>query len=58
MLKSDIIIILLAFSAAGFALLHGIEATKSHNIRLLIEECESNLPRNQHCVLTAVPEEK
>ncbi len=25
-------------------------------IKLLIEECEKELPRNQHCVLITVPE--
>jgi len=33
---------------------HGIDVTK---IKPLITECEKDLPRNQTCILMAVPEE-
>ncbi len=35
-----------------------IPGTKLKTAETAIEECEKTLPRNQHCIITAIPEEK
>jgi hypothetical protein len=48
--------VLVVTCVLGFAL-----AITSYNYsmsREAIAECEAKLPRNQHCVLTAIPEEQ
>lgn len=33
-----------------------IPYTDNYNVRVLTKECEKSLPRDQHCVIKAVPE--
>lgn len=35
-----------------------IPGTTLRNAKDAIEECEKTLPRNQHCIINAIPEEK
>ena len=44
-----ILIFLLAFFGAGYGV-------GKHNERLALSKCEAELPRNQSCILIAVPE--
>lgn len=35
-----------------------IPGTTTQLGRVAIEKCENTLPRNQHCIITAIPEER
>lgn len=49
------IIIGIMFTVVLYEFLPASTKVKADSV---IELCEQNLPRNQHCVLTAIPEEK
>lgn len=48
-----VILFLAVVFAGGFGCGRFIEGRETRNA---IEQCEATLPRNQHCVITAVPE--
>ena len=33
-----------------------IPHTTNYDVRILRQECEKSLPRDQHCILTTIPE--
>ena len=39
-----------------FVILLHLPFTVNSVAKMAIEECEKNLPRNQHCKITAIPE--
>ncbi|MDB4351947.1 hypothetical protein OAA60_00775 [Porticoccaceae bacterium] len=47
-----ILIMLIAFALGGYT------GNVTHSSNSLIKECEATLPRDQQCVLVAVPEEQ
>lgn len=42
----------------GLAIFNYFPGTLLKSARTAIEECENTLPRNQHCIIKAIPEEK
>ena len=42
----------------GLILFNFFPGTLLKSSRTAIEECEQALPRNQHCIIKAIPEEK
>lgn len=53
--------VIVGFVVAAFlseSIIHKSEQEAYKANRDLIQQCEAELPRNQHCKLTAVPEEE
>lgn len=40
----------------GLAIFNYFPGTLLKSARTAIEECEQNIPRNQHCIINAIPE--
>lgn len=52
------ILFLLIGVLMGFVLVNFFPGSLLKTAKTAIEECEKNLPRNQHCIINAIPESK